>query len=90
MNKVNKFAVVCDSKHESIGPLVIALVDRSLMPDNWWTAYSRSKIKKFFTLADAEARAKSFKYNNPRVMHYDDARKIVGEQAAALRAYQEK
>lgn len=73
------FAVIADSRY--VG--VIALVDRSMTTSRWWTAYTPGLVMRFRLREAAEQMCRNYVYNNARVAPYEDAVRMIREQAEA-------
>lgn len=81
------FAIICDAKSEdgyALGVRDLALVDRNIRKDMWWTSDDVTAIMKFTSKASAAKKASTLKYNSPHVVSYSFARRIIEDQHLSL------
>ena len=75
------WAILCDARHgHDLGIATLALVDQQLDGNQWWTSDDPTIVMCYHYEYVAMQACKRFKRNNPRVVLYEDALKVVIEQ----------
>lgn len=70
------FAVICTDQNGR----AVAMVDRNSHPNlGWWTSSNVGAVMRFINECAAEAVVARLKHNNPRVVRFDAAVKLMGE-----------
>lgn len=81
VNTVNGWAIICDARlGEAYDVEILALVDRSQTTSMWWTS-DDVELMMCFTHREAAMRSvRRLKHNNPRVVPYIEAARIIAKQ----------
>lgn len=85
------YAIICDAKTgNSKGLVILALTDKAKAPADrhnkmiWWIADNPDVIMRYRSSETAEQHCSKFKYNNPRVVFFDDAYAMIEMQRKGL------
>lgn len=79
------YAILCDArKGSSLGVEKIALVDRKKTKSQWWTSDQSQLILNYRKRSAADFACKRLKRNNPEVISYERAVKVVENQAKEI------
>lgn len=85
------FAVVCDARKGSAkGVHHLVLCDQKVCPGIFWTSDDQRRVMRFRNRTVAEATSKRFKFNETRVVGYEEALSILSRQFDAIRGYNER
>lgn len=85
------YAIICDAKNgNSKGFVILALSDKAKAVCDrnnkmiWWIADNPDVIMRYRKSDIAEQHCNKFKYNNPRVVFFDDAYAMIEAQRKGL------
>lgn len=79
------YAVICDARHgESYAVHKLALVDRTKERNLWWTSDDPTIVLKYVKHHAAAYAIKRLKFNNPRIVTYEEAIQIISDQQQAI------
>lgn len=75
------WAILCDARSGgSYGIDAVAMVDRTKSQSTWWTSDDESILMVFRTLQVAESAKGRIRFNNPRIVTADFARRALRRQ----------
>ena len=75
------YAIICNARNgQHLGITNLALVDRKLTKESWWTSDDSTLILNYEKKTAAEFACRRLKRNNPRVVLFKEACDIIEEQ----------
>jgi hypothetical protein len=75
------FSIICDARHgEAYAVEVLALVDRTKEKEIWWTSDDPTIILKYNSYRTVQQTIRRLKFNNPRIVTYEEAVSIIQKQ----------
>jgi len=81
------YAIICDArKGAELGIDTLALTDRTKAHGDFWTSDDVRLVMRFFNPTVAAKIAGRLRHNNPRVVEYEVARKVIEGQADSIEA----
>lgn len=84
------FSILCDARvGDSLGITRLALVDRSITTKFWWTSDCPGLILNYQKESAAKFVARRLKRNNPRVVDYEFAKRVISEQRERIEQLEE-
>ncbi len=76
------YAIICDArKGHELDIETLAYVDRSKTKKMWWTSDTEYLIMEFMKKSAAEHSCNKLRKNDPRVVSYKTATKLINEQS---------
>ena len=75
------YAIICDArKGRNLDIEVLAYIDRTKTKRSWWTSDAHYLIMKFRKRSAADYSCNKLRKNDPRVINYKTAVKLINEQ----------
>lgn len=85
------FSVICDArKGASMGVNTLVLCDQKISPGIFWTSDDSKKVMRFRNKSVASAASRRFKFNNCRVVDYEEALGIIHRQFNSVRGFSKR
>ena len=79
------YAIVCDARRgQELGIDTLAMIDRSKTTKDFWTSNAPHLIMCFFNPRVAGKVASRLRHNNPRVVEYAFARRVIERQKDSI------
>lgn len=83
-------AIICDARKGNENFDYLALVDRSKSKKSWWTSDESLIIKNFSSINEANSALCKINFNNPKIVKYEDAERIIKNQSNRYDNYLEE